>query len=61
MPMIPAAQFPHLNGMSQPVIDGRHDGLHDFEFGLNLIVDGLATLLTKSGTAPSKRRSGRKL
>ena len=45
LPMIPAAQFPYLNGMSQQVIDGQHDGLHDFEFGLDLIVDGLAALL----------------
>ena len=61
LPMIPAAQFPYLNGMSQQVIDGQHNGLHDFEFGLDLIVDGLAALLTKSGTVPSKRRLGRKL
>ena len=61
LPMIPAAQFPYLNGMSQQVIDGQHDGLHDFEFGLDLIVDGLAALLTKSRTVPSKRRPGRKL
>ena len=60
LPMIPAAQFPYLNGMSQQVIDGHHDGLHDFEFGLDLILDGLAALLAKTGTVPSKRRPGRK-
>ena len=61
LPMIPAVQFPYLNGMSQQVIDGQHNGLHDFEFGLDLIVDGLAACLTKSSSVPSKRRPGRKL
>ena len=60
LPMIPAAQFPYLNGMSQQVIDGQHDGLHDFEFGLNLIVDGLAALLAGARAAPAKTRPGRK-
>ncbi len=41
LPMIPADQFPYLNGMSQQVINGQHDGLHDLEFGLDLILDGL--------------------
>ena len=45
---VPAAQFPYLNGMSQQVIDGQHDGLHDFEFGLDLILQGLAALLAKT-------------
>ena len=44
LPMIPAAKYPYLNGMSQQVIDGHHDGLHDFEFGLDLILDGLEAL-----------------
>jgi AcrR family transcriptional regulator len=41
LPLIPAEQFPHLNGMSQEVIAGRHDGLHQLEFGIELILDGL--------------------
>lgn len=45
LPMIPADQYPYLNGMSQQIIDRKHDGLHDFEFGLNLILDGLEQLL----------------
>lgn len=38
--------IPHLyfNGLSQEVIGDRHDGLHDFEFGLDLILDGLQRL-----------------
>ncbi|MEM7165001.1 MAG: TetR/AcrR family transcriptional regulator [Planctomycetota bacterium] len=45
LPQIPAAQYPHLNGMAQQVIDGKHDGLADFDFGLNLILDGLERVL----------------
>jgi AcrR family transcriptional regulator len=39
--LIPAEQFPHLNGMARLVIDGQHDGQSNFEFGLDLILDGL--------------------
>ncbi len=42
--LIPAEHFPYLNGMSQEVIAGRHDGLHQLEFGLELILDGLETM-----------------
>jgi AcrR family transcriptional regulator len=41
LPLIPPEHFPHLNGMSQEVIAGRHDGLHQLEFGLELILEGL--------------------
>ncbi len=41
LPMIPVEQFPWLNGMSQEVIAGRHDGVHQLEFGLELLLDGL--------------------
>jgi len=44
LPMIPAEQYPYLNGLSREVISGHHDGLHDFEFGLDLILDGLERL-----------------
>jgi hypothetical protein len=30
-----------MNAMAQQVIDGAHDGMQDFEFGLSLILDGL--------------------
>lgn len=45
LPLIPKAQFPYLNGLSQTVIDRTHFGLHDFEFGLELLLDGLERLL----------------
>jgi len=39
--LIPVEQFPYLNGMSQEVIAGRHDGMHQLEIGLELLLDGL--------------------
>jgi AcrR family transcriptional regulator len=44
LPMIPVDRFPYLNGMSQEVIAGRHDGMHQLERGLDLILDGLERL-----------------
>jgi AcrR family transcriptional regulator len=44
LPMIPADQFPYLNALSQQVISGEHHGVHDFEFGLELILDGLEAI-----------------
>jgi AcrR family transcriptional regulator len=41
LPMIPAEQYPYLRGLSKQVIEGHHDGLQDFAFGLDLILDGL--------------------
>jgi hypothetical protein len=48
LPLIPADRFPYLNGMSQQVIGGSHDGLHDLQFGLELILDGLERVLRTS-------------
>ena len=42
--MIPPEEFPYLNGLSQEVIAGRHDGLHQIELGLELLLDGLERL-----------------
>lgn len=39
--MIPAQQYPHLNQLTLHVMEGRYNGLHDFEFGLELILNGL--------------------
>lgn len=48
LPMIPADTLPYLNGLSQQVIDGHHDGLHQLEFGLDLLLDGLDKLRRKA-------------
>jgi hypothetical protein len=42
--MIPPERFPYLNGLSQEVIAGRHDGLQDLGFGLELLLEGLERL-----------------
>jgi AcrR family transcriptional regulator len=39
--LIPADKYPYLNQLTHYVIEGRYDGLHDFEFGLELILNGL--------------------
>ena len=43
--LIPPEQFPGLNGMSQEVIAGRHDGVQHLEFGLELLLAGFERLL----------------
>ncbi|MEM9071811.1 MAG: TetR/AcrR family transcriptional regulator [Myxococcota bacterium] len=44
LPSISAEEFPYLRGMTREVAEGRHDGLQDFAFGLDLVLDGLARL-----------------
>ena len=48
LPMIPADQYPYLNGLSQEVIAGRHQGVQDFSFGLELVLESLEKLLKES-------------
>ncbi|WP_159842793.1 TetR/AcrR family transcriptional regulator C-terminal domain-containing protein [Nocardia sp. CY41] len=45
--LIPAEEYPHMNALAQLVIDGKHSGIADFGFGLELILDGLERLLTE--------------
>ena len=47
MDRIPVEEFPNLNKMATLVMSGEYDGLHDFEFGLNFILEGLETTLLK--------------
>jgi len=53
LPLIPVEHFPHLNGMSQEVIAGRHDGTHQLELGLDLLIDGLEAL-RQTGARPPR-------
>ena len=39
--MITADKYPYLNQLTHRVMEGRYDGLHDFEFGLELLLNGL--------------------
>lgn len=45
--MIPVDRYPYLNQLTQLVIEGRYSGLHDFEFGLTLLLDGLEQWLDR--------------
>jgi AcrR family transcriptional regulator len=66
LPSIPEDQYPYLHGMSRQVIDGHHDGLHDLEFGLDLILDGLERMRTRRApdaagrSSPTSSRSQRR-
>ncbi|HMI91787.1 MAG TPA: TetR/AcrR family transcriptional regulator C-terminal domain-containing protein [Polyangiales bacterium] len=44
LPLIPVEQFPYMHGMSMEVIEGRHDGMHHLELGIDLLLDGLERL-----------------
>jgi Tetracyclin repressor-like, C-terminal domain len=39
--LIPADKYPYFNRLSHHVMEGRYDGIHDFEFGLELILNSL--------------------
>lgn len=49
LPLIPEEQYPFIHALSQNVINGTHDGVQDFCFGLDLILDSLERLHEKSG------------
>ncbi|HEY9624976.1 MAG TPA: TetR/AcrR family transcriptional regulator C-terminal domain-containing protein [Crinalium sp.] len=48
LPQFPADQYPYSNRLMRHVIESNYDGIYDFEFGLNLILDGLEGLLDKT-------------
>lgn len=39
--MIPADKYPHMNALTTHVMQGKYNGIHDFEFGLMLLLNGL--------------------
>lgn len=40
--LIDAERFPHMLALSQAVAEGRYDGVHRMDFGLDLLLDGVA-------------------
>lgn len=48
LPLLPAADYPHLRALTERVISGHYDGRNSFEFGLEIILDGLARRLKKA-------------
>ncbi len=45
LPFIPADTLPNLHGMAREIAEGRHDGIQEFRFGLDLLLDGLERIL----------------
>jgi AcrR family transcriptional regulator len=52
LPKLPAETYPHLRTLAEKVMSGAYDGLNDFTFGLDLILDGLERLLTGRAATP---------
>lgn len=48
MDMIPVDKYPHMNALSTLVMEGKHNGIHDFEFGLKILLNGLESLLQQT-------------
>lgn len=44
LPMIPVSAYPYMYELSAKVAEGSYDGLPDFAFGLDVILDGLDRL-----------------
>ena len=45
LPTLADGRHPSLRLLTEHVATGRHDGLHDLEFGLELLLDGLERVL----------------
>jgi AcrR family transcriptional regulator len=45
LPSLSAREHPHMRALTELVATGRHDGLHELTFGLDLLLDGLERLL----------------
>ncbi|MDX2289708.1 MAG: TetR/AcrR family transcriptional regulator C-terminal domain-containing protein [Hyphomicrobiaceae bacterium] len=60
LPMLPAETYTHARGLAEKVISGRHSGINEFTFGLDLLLDGLDRLrarpLARSRT-PRRRKA----
>jgi AcrR family transcriptional regulator len=54
LPMLPADQYPHMRALAELVIAGKHFGVHDFDFGLDLLLDGLDRLRDRPSAAPRR-------
>lgn len=49
LPLLNPATHPALRGLVLEIVDGRHSGINHFEFGLDLLLDGLARLVARPG------------
>ena len=44
LPLIPAEKYPYMNVMTLEIIEKKYDGICNFEFGLEMILEGLDRL-----------------
>lgn len=51
LPNLPPDLYPHLRTLAERVVSGVYDGLSNFTFGLDLLLDGLESLLPRRGAA----------
>ena len=56
LPTIPKDTHPYMHGMSLSIINGTHDGMQDFHFGLNLILESLDQVRLQNNMNSGKRR-----
>ncbi len=52
LPMISKADYPFVHRAAKEIIDGNYDGVTRFDFGLDLILEGLQKQLDAAATAP---------
>jgi hypothetical protein len=48
LPLIPAHKYPYMNKLTHYIIDGRYDGIYNFDFGLEVLLDGLEKFRDKT-------------
>lgn len=53
LPQISADTYPYLHAIATQIASGRHTGINKFEFGLDLILDGLERLRLGNCQEPS--------
>lgn len=51
LPKLPADEYPYMRALTELVIEGSHRGLHDFQFGLELLLEGLERLRQQCSSA----------
>jgi AcrR family transcriptional regulator len=49
--LIPADKYPYLNQLTHLVMEKHYNGLHNFEFGLDLLLNSLSTGIPASTTS----------
>lgn len=59
LPMLPADLYPHARALTEEVGSGRHSGVNDFTFGVDLLLEGLGSLLGNSPSTPRRRGRAR--